>query len=170
MSSLTKSSTLLRRKSASSAVLGVVIGGAPVLGAGAHLGLRHGWSAGAQLDLSWSALRRDESGAIVALGTLTTISFLVSLERGIAPGLRAGAQVGGVRYLPSRDTGVFRRGSGGLHPIVGGRVRFAPPAARGFALELRYDLHRFITQALRDDGFAEPRVVHRVALLVDRQW
>jgi hypothetical protein len=45
-------------------------------------------------------------------------------------------------------------------------VSWGPTVARRYrlALDLRYDVHRFITPALRDVGFTESRVVHRLAL------
>jgi len=42
----------------------------------------------------------------------------------------------------------------------------APPrgAPHGLALEVAGDLHRFMTPALRNDGFIDPRLVYRLSV------
>jgi hypothetical protein len=40
---------------------------------------------------------------------------------------------------------------------------------RGFTIDARYDVHRFITPALRAMRFNNPTPVHRVALTVSRR-
>lgn len=66
------------------------------------------------------------------------------------------------------EGGVFREGRGGIFPLGAAALRYAPPplAHRRLALEVRYDLHRFITPALRTQGFLSARPVHRIAVAV----
>lgn len=123
-----------------------------------------GWSGQAMLDFSWSGLKRhDAGGTSEDLGGLGALSFSVGLRRSLAAGLGARATVGGLRYLPARESGVFRAGAGGLFPLLGVAIDYAP-GFRGLSLELRADAHRFLTQALRDAGFSEHRLVPRFTL------
>src|SRR5439155_371728 len=88
---------------------------------------------------------------------------------GITSGLAcaAGAGVGGLKYLPAGETGIFRSGAGGVLGLAGAVVSYAPPRVGGrwqLGIEARYDVHRFITPALRSEGFTSARTVHRIAL------
>lgn len=123
------------------------------------------WSGEALLEFSWSGLKRhDATGQSEDLGGLGALSFSVGLRRTLAAGLGARATVGGLRYLPARQSGVFRAGAGDLFPLLGVGIDYAPPGGRGLTLELRADAHRFLTQALRDVGFTEHRLVPRFTL------
>jgi hypothetical protein len=139
---------------------------APNIAIGFELPEHRGWAPGVMLDASWSALRRHESAGAADLGSLTTFAFTVALRRSLAAGLSATARVGGLQYLPGREAGVFRDGPGTPFPIAGLDLRYASPALRRFAVELRYDLHRFITSALQDSGFTGGRPVHRLAFVL----
>jgi hypothetical protein len=131
--------------------------------------LRPGWSADATLDVSPSELRRHEvGGSFDGGGSFTALAFTVGLRRHFAPGASARFGVGGLRYLAGQ-TGVFREGSGGVFPL--GTV--AATYALGWhdlEFEARYDVHRFITPALRTEGFRGSRPVHRLAILVRIGW
>lgn len=142
---------------------------APALAVAFELPEHRGWAPGVMLDASWSDVRRHDSGSAAELGSLTTFAFTVALRRALGAGLSATARVGGLQYLPGREAGVFRDGPGTPFPVAGLDLRYAPPALPRFAVELRYDLHRFITTALQDSGFEGGRPVHRlaVALAVD---
>jgi hypothetical protein len=136
--------------------------------------LRPGWSADATLDVAPSSLRRHEStGGSFDAGSFTAFAFTVELRRHFAPGASARLGVGGLRYAGSR-TGVFREGSGGLFPLGTVAATYALPfpfgRARQLEVEARYDVHKFITPALRTEGFRSARPVHRVALLVRIGW
>lgn len=138
---------------------------APAFGVTMALAAPGGWTGDVALDVSWSALRLHASdGAQTDLGGLTTFTFAAGLRRALAPGLGARFTVGGVRYLPAREEGVFRGGANELFPLAGLGVDYAPPFGRGVSLELRADVHRFLTRALRDAGFTEHRLVPRVTL------
>jgi hypothetical protein len=138
---------------------------APTLLLSARHDLNPGWSADVSLDVSPSGLRRHEAGASFDAGAFTAVAFTVALRHDLAPGLSARAGAGGLRYATAQ-TGVFRQGSGGLFPLLTVAATYAPTlgARRGLAVEARYDLHQFITPALRSTGFTDPRPVHRIAL------
>jgi hypothetical protein len=75
--------------------------------------------------------------------------------------------VGGLKYLPGEQSGVFRDGAA-IAPLGSLAIEVSPRFAvrRRLGLALRYDAHRFITPALRRVGFIDSRLVHRVALTV----
>ena len=139
---------------------------APVLAVGLTTPSDGSWSGEAALDVTVTGLRREEAGEPVDLGGLTTLSFTVSVRRALVSGLAARAGAGALIYRPERDAGIFSAGAPGATPVGLVGVTYAPAAGRryGLALDLRYDVHRFITAALRTAGFRESRVVHRVAL------
>jgi hypothetical protein len=129
--------------------------------------LRHGWAVQATLDGSSSQLvRHDAGGATAELGRLTAATFAVGLRRRLPAGLAAAGAVGALKYFPADETGIFRLGSGPLaglgvvtldyHLPLGGRARLA--------FEARYDVHRFTTPALDEEGFTSARTVQRVSL------
>jgi hypothetical protein len=125
-----------------------------------------GWGGEAIVDLGLAELRREEAGARVGLGALTTVALAVAVRREWAPGVAARVGAGGLVYRPERDAGVFGRGVGGVFPLGLAAVSWRLPWLRHYALavEARYDVHRFITPALRAAGFTDGRAVHRVAL------
>jgi hypothetical protein len=125
------------------------------------------WSVEAVLDWSHSDLvRHDQDGTTQSLGGLGTLGVAVGLRRHLTSWLSARATVGGLKYLPASETGIFSLGSGSLFALGGLAVDAVPPfgARWGLALETRLDLHRFITPALRSEGFQSSRPVVRVAL------
>jgi len=125
------------------------------------------WTVEAILDWSRSDLvRHDEGGSTQSLGGVGTLGVSVGMRRHLLPWLSARASVGGLKYLPANEAGIFSLGSGSLFPLGGLAVEAAPPfgARWGLALETRVDLHQFITPALRAEGFQDSRRVVRVAL------
>lgn len=133
--------------------------------------LRPGWSADGTIDVTPSSLRRHEGGGAFDAGSFTALAFTVGLRREISWGLSARAGFGALKYATAQ-TGVFREGSGGLFPLVTAAATFTPRFGerRQLAFEARYDFHRFITPALRTQGFRAARSVHRVALLARLGW
>src|SRR3989442_5023462 len=126
------------------------------------------WAAQATLDFSTSTLERhDAGGATADLGRVSTLAVTVGVRRSLPAGLAAAARVGGVKYLPADDTGIFRSGAGGVLALAGAALSYAPPGAVAgawrFGVEARYDMHRFITPSLRAEGITAGRVVHRIA-------
>lgn len=138
---------------------------APVLTLGLITPSDERWSGEAALDVTFTGIRRDEAGATVDLGSLTTLSFTVAVRRGLAADLSARAGAGALFYRPEREAGIFSGGTSGAAPVGLLGVTWAPPAGRryGLALDLRYDVHRFITPALKSVGFGDSRIVHRLA-------
>ena len=126
------------------------------------------WWPEVQLDLTRGALAvYQPSGTGQRIGTLTTVALSVGLRREVHPGVTVRGGVGGLKYLPAEASGVFRDGSA-IAPHLSLALEAAPAfaARRYLGLALRYDVHRFITPALRSAGFLDSRLVHRVALTV----
>ena len=130
--------------------------------------LRPGWSADATLDVSPSGLRRHEDSGSFDAGSFTALAFTVGLQRQFAAGVSARVGVGGMRYAAGQ-TGVFREGSGGIFPLGTVAATYTLPW-RHLEVEARYDIHQFITPALRTEGFTTSRPVHRAAILVRMGW
>jgi hypothetical protein len=129
------------------------------------------WSVDVALDVSPTGLRRHEREASLDSGSFTAASFSIGLRRALSPGISGRVGVGGIRYV-AEQTGVFRQGSGGMLPTIALGTTYAPALGAGWLarhrveIEARYDLHRFITPALRNVGFNKPRPVHRLAVVV----
>jgi len=132
------------------------------------------WAAQATFDFSTSTLQRHDPGATADLGRVSTLAVTLGVQRRLPGGLAAAARVGGLKYLPADDTGIFRSGAGGVLALAGAALSYAPPGAVAgpwrFGVEARYDMHRFITPALRAEGFTSGRVVHRIALALEAGW
>ena len=133
--------------------------------------LKPGWSADGTVDVTPSSLRRHEASGTFDAGSFAALAFTVGLRREISWGLSARAGIGALKYVAAQ-TGLFREGSGGLFPLGTLAATFTPRfgAHRRLAFEARYDLHRFITPAMRTHGFVDSRRVHRIALLVRLGW
>ena len=142
---------------------------APSLAVTAATAIEHGWTADGTIDVSWSTLERhDQGGPTVGLGSLTTLAVVIGIRRALAAGLAGRLAVGGLKYFPGESTGIFRDGSGGVFPLGSATVSYVPPLAfaqrRSLGIEARYDVHAFITPALRNRGFTSSQPVHRLAL------
>lgn len=125
------------------------------------------WTVEAVLDWSHSdMIRHDQDGSTQSLGGLGTLSFSVGMRRSLLSWLSARASVGGLKYLPASKTGIFGLGSGSLFALGGVAMEAAPPFGErwGLAVETRFDIHRFITPAMRAEGFQDSRPVMRLAL------
>jgi len=135
--------------------------------------LHPGWSADVTLDVAPTGMRRHESSGSFDAGSFTAVAFTVGLRRQVAPGVSARVGVGGLRYLADQS-GVFREGSGGIFPLGTVAATYAAPLPftekHQIEVEARYDIHQFITPALRTEGFSASRPVHRVAILVRMGW
>lgn len=125
------------------------------------------WTPEAALDVSWASLQRHESGEAAKFNSVTVIAFTVGARRDVRPGLAARVGIGGIKYLPAEETGMFRGGSG-LWAVGTAGLYWTPTKLGGpahdFGVSLRYDVHRFSTSALHADGFTSAQVVHRVSL------
>lgn len=140
---------------------------APALSMSLGLPLDRPWNLELLADLSTSRVRRhDAGGAATPITRVWTLGLGVGLRRQLEPWLSGRAAVGALKYLPTSSAGLFRDGGGGLIPY-GSLVFDVAPAAvarRRVALELGGDLHRFLTPALRNEGFIDSRVVYRITL------
>ena len=124
------------------------------------------WATIALVDLSTSEVsRHDADGSAAPITRLTTVGIGVLLRRDAPHGLSAAAGAGLLIDIPGDRIGIYRDGSS-IAPFGEGLVDYTPPVAalRGLSLELRYDLHGFLTPALRQEGFVNSQIVHRVAL------
>jgi len=130
------------------------------------------WAPDVSFDLSHGDVQVDDAGAASTrtLTSLTTVAFTVGVRRVLPAGLEARAGLGALKYLPGERTGIFRDGVG-LASLASIALDYAPRTfAQGrVGMSLRYDVHRFSTTALRAWGFADPRPVHRVAVMVRAQ-
>lgn len=140
---------------------------APTLGLSVRDRLRGPWTGDATLDLSAAKLKRYESGTTTDAGSFTAIALTLGLRRELHAGVAGRLGFGGLLYSGG-ELGMFQRGNGGLMPLVSLGASYSPPVgvANRFEMVLQYDLHRFITPALRSVGFNRPRPVHRIALTV----
>jgi len=143
----------------------------PALAPSLQLGLRDDfkgpWIGDLTLDLSSSKLQRHESGNDVDAGSVTTVAVTFGLRRDLATNVGARLGVGGLVYSGS-DLGLFQQGSGGILPLVSLATTYSPSFGQRHGIEfaLQYDVHRFLTPALRSVGFNRPRPVHRIAIAV----
>ena len=133
--------------------------------------MKPGWSVDGTIDVTPSSLRRHEGSGTFDAGSFTALAFTIGVRREISWGLSARAGIGALKYAAGQ-TGVFREGSGGLFPLGTVAATYTPSfgARRRLAFEARYDIHRFITPAMRTEGFEDSRPVHRVALLLRLGW
>lgn len=147
----------------------VRIGLSPAATLAASLPLEVPWTADVTLDVSYGAVsRHDQGGTVAPITHVTTLTLGVGLRRDLRHGFSASAGAGLLAYLPSERIGIFRDGGGPVVPTGTAVLGYSPPLAarRGLALEARYDLHGFLTPALRTEGFVNSTVVHRVALAI----
>ncbi|MGH7751964.1 MAG: hypothetical protein ACREN5_04035 [Gemmatimonadales bacterium] len=132
---------------------------------------REPWRAYGSADISFSQLKRHESGRpTFDIQGLALLAFGAELERRIVRGLDARLGLGGLVYLTD-ERGMFRLGAGGPRGFGALGARYSPPFADriGLALDVRWDVHRFNTLALKNAGFLEGRLVNRVTVAVSRR-
>ncbi|HJQ65192.1 MAG TPA: hypothetical protein VJ816_02390 [Gemmatimonadales bacterium] len=137
---------------------------APSLTAGADLPLSGPWRLELLADVSTSPLRRHLSdGTSPTITRLWMLGLAVGLRRQLEPWLHGRLAIGALKYLPASSIGLFQNGST-LTPYGSVAFVLTPPLAtrHRLALELGGDLHRFLTPALRNNGFVDPRAVYRV--------
>jgi len=129
--------------------------------------LRGPWTGDITLDVTPTSLKREESGTTFDAGSVTVTALTFGLHHDIYKGLAARLGLGGLVYM-TENTGVFQQGNGGIFPLIALDASYAPTfgATRRLEVALQYDVHRFITPALRTTGFPNPRPVHRLALSV----
>ncbi len=163
----TWSSTLVEDEIRADAPIELSAGIAPTLVLGASLPLTSTNRIGVELALARSDAEVDEAGATATLTSLTTATITAGLEGRIRDPLSWRVAFGAIKYLPGEEIGVFREG-GPWRWVAGAGLDWSRPLNERMSLTagLRYDYHRFTTDALRDQGFANPEALHRVALTV----
>ncbi len=163
----TWTSTLVEDEIHTGDPISLAAGIAPTLFLGADLPLTPKNRIGLELALARSDAEVEDAGTTTTLTSLTTATITVGLDGAVREPLRWRAAFGAVKYLPGEDTGVFRTG-GPWRWVAGAGLDWSRPLNRRFSLiaGLRYDYHRFTTDALRAQGFANPEAVHRVAVTV----
>ena len=129
--------------------------------------LRGPWTGDIALDVTHASLKREESGTTFDAGSFTATALTFGLRHELPKRLAARLGLGGLIYM-TENTGVFQQGNGGIFPLIALDASYAPAFGTKRALEiaLQYDVHRFMTPALRTTGFPNPRPVHRLALSV----
>lgn len=164
---VTWTSTLVEDEIRTDEPITLEAGIAPTLVLGADLPLTPKNRVGLEVALARSDAEVDDAGTTSTLTSLTTATFTVGLDGRIRDPLRWRAAFGAIKYLPGEDVGVFREG-GPWRWVAGAGLDWSRPLNDRLSLTagLRYDYHRFTTDALRDQGFANPEAVHRVALTV----
>jgi hypothetical protein len=141
---------------------------APMLALGASLPVGPGgYRLGLEGMLASGKFHSRESDEDADLGTLRTAGLLLNLEGPLRAGLRWRLGLGGLKYWPSEDEGVFR-GGGPIRFLVGAGIDYRRPvlAAWDFMASARYDFHRFTTDELDRRGFSQTQGVSRVSLSV----
>jgi hypothetical protein len=139
---------------------------APAFSVTALMPLDLPWRASAGLDVSTSDVRREDlGGGTQSITHLTTAALTVGLSRSAASWLSGSVRVGVLKYLPSQNLGLFQDG-GPFFPFAQIALDLSPSFAsrHGVGLEVNGDVHKFITDALRVEGFSEARPVLRLAL------
>jgi hypothetical protein len=141
---------------------------APMLALGASLPLgERGYRAGAEVTFASGGFHSDEAGARTGLGTVRTGTLMADLEGPILPTLRWRLGLGGIKYFPKDDTGIFLQG-GPIRFLAGAGLDFYHPVLAKWDLmtSLRYDFHRFTTDQLDRRGFSQSQGVSRISLSV----
>jgi hypothetical protein len=138
----------------------VAVGGSVPLGP-------RGFRAGAEATFASGGFHSSEAGARTDLGTVRTGTLLLDLEGPILRSLRWRVGLGGIKYFPKNDSGIFLEG-GSLRLLAGAGLDFYHPVLPRWDLmtSLRYDFHRFTTDELDRRGFSQTQGVSRVSLSV----
>lgn len=139
---------------------------APMVAVGASLPIgARGYRVGLEAALSSGTFHSSESGTEADLGTLRSGSLLLNLEGPIHRDLRWRLGLGGLRYWPSDQNGIFRSG-GGTRLLAGAGADYRRRVLSRWDLmtSLRYDFHRFTTDELVSRGFSQTQGVSRVSL------
>lgn len=140
---------------------------APTLLLGASVAVSPRLNAGIEVGVGTGGVDATEAGVSSDLGSLRTATITLGLDGPLVWELRWRAGVGVLKYWPSDDTGVFALGGPTDYLLVGG-VDYRRPLNRDWAIVagLRYDYHRFTTDALQARGFSQSQQVHRLGILI----
>jgi hypothetical protein len=160
------SSNLLRDRVVNEITVRPSIAPMVALGASLPLGPR-GYRMGLEGTLASGKFHSTEGGADTDLGTLRTATLQLQLQGPVVPDLRWTLGLGGIRYRPSDDRGIFLLG-GTTRLLAGAGADYRHPVLPRWDLvtALRFDFHRFITDQLKQRGFSQTQGVSRISLSV----
>ncbi len=140
---------------------------APTLLVGATMAVSPRLNAGVELSLGTGGVDATEAGQRFDLGTLRTGTLTIGVDGPLVWELRWRAGVGVLKYWPGEDTGIFAQGGPTDYLLAGGiDYRRALTLDWAIVAGLRYDYHRFSTDALQARGFSQSQQVHRFGLLI----
>jgi hypothetical protein len=141
---------------------------APMIALGGSLPVGpRGYRVDLEATLASGKFHSTERGADTDLGTVRTATAMLGLEGPVRGNFRWRLGLGGIRYFPSDDQGIFLQG-GTTRFLAGAGVDYRRPALAKWDLltSLRYDFHRFTTDALESRGFSQTQGVSRVSLSI----
>ena len=124
------------------------------------------WRVALGFSTSWAHLSRHSGDSSEVVVPLTVWTPTLSLSRVMPRSIIARAFIGAAVYDPEHTNGNMFSGGAPILPLVGfglGTERTLDNGLR-VTLALDYDLHRFTTTRLRDDGFSGAQSVHRLTL------
>ena len=141
---------------------------APMLAVGAALPFsERGYRVGLEATLASGKFHSSENGSDTDLGTVRTGTLMLLLDGPLYREFRWTAGLGGIKYWPKDQDGIFREG-GKLRLLAGAGLDYRRPVMPkwDFMTSLRYDWHRFTTDELERRGFSQTQGVSRISLSV----
>jgi hypothetical protein len=142
-------------------------GVSPLLAASLGLPLERGVGLDVDLSAAWPRFTAVSGTGSFDLGRGRVTAGTIGLSRALGGRLRGRIGVGLVRYGRAGGIGVFRSGGSSEAGLSMAVERPVGGPRRGRRLvRLSYEAHRFLTPAMRADGFGSGQIVHRIALSV----
>lgn len=141
---------------------------APMIALGAALPIGEGgYRVGLEGTLASGKFHSSENGVNTDLGTIRTATLMLQLDGPLYREFRWTAGLGGIKYWPKNQDGIFREG-GKLRLLAGAGLDYRRPVLPKWDVltSLRYDWHRFTTDELERRGFSQTQGVSRISLSV----
>ena len=140
-------------------------GVAPSLAVGVSYPTGGGYRVSLEGRVDHASMQYTELNTTADLGPYTTMSVVALVGGPVAHDVRW--QIGGGRigYHPAERRGIFSEGGSSFWMFAAG-VSWSHPVGRGLSVlaSARYDLHQFITPALRARDFQQSEAVSRLGL------
>jgi hypothetical protein len=145
--------------------IGVRPGVAPSLDAGVTVPTGGGYRVGLDARIDHASMQYSELGRTSDLGSYTTVSVVALVDGPLAHEARWQVGGGRISYRPADRTGIFAQGGASFWMFAAG-ASWSHPVRRGLSVLItaRYDLHQFITPALRHRDFQQSEGVNRLGL------
>jgi hypothetical protein len=124
------------------------------------------------VDAGWSRsdLESRAGDDVTRVLALTVWTAGVSIRQRVIGDLWARGTIGALKYAPAGDErdGTLFQDEAPLRPWlgIGARYGYGLTAAVAVGVEVGWDVHRFTTRSLRDDGFEGESTVHRLTFAV----